>query len=119
MKFQKFLTAVASAALVLSTGVAQGGEALDRVLSEKVLKIATAASWAPQSFLNDNNEMDGFDVDIAKEVASRLGVEAEFVTPAWDIITAGKWNGRWDISVGSMTPTKSRSRVLSFPAVYY
>ncbi|MEE9321356.1 MAG: transporter substrate-binding domain-containing protein [Granulosicoccus sp.] len=119
MKFQSFFTAVVSATLVLSTGGAQGGEALDRVMSDKVLKIATSASWAPQSFLNDDNEMDGFDVDIAKEVAKRLGVDAEFVTPAWDIITAGKWNGRWDISVGSMTPTESRTRVLSFPAVYY
>ncbi len=48
-----------------------------------------------------------------------MGVELKIVTPAWDIITAGNWNGRWDISVGSMTPTKARSRVLDFPAVYY
>lgn len=119
MNFRKLLTATASVTILLAAGAAHAGEALNRVMSAKVLKIATAASWAPQSFLNDNNEMDGFDVDVAKEVAKRLGAKAEFVTPAWDIITAGKWNGRWDISVGSMTPTKSRSRVLSFPAVYY
>src|SRR3546814_2413648 len=41
------------------------------------------------------------------------------VTPSWDIITAGNWGGRWDMSVGSMTPTKKRAEVLDFPAVYY
>ncbi len=119
MKFRTVFAATAGAVILLAAGGAQAGEALNRVMSAKVLKIATAANWAPQSFLNDNNKMDGFDVDVAKEVAKRLGVKAEFVTPAWDIITAGKWSGRWDISVGSMTPTKSRARVLSFPAVYY
>lgn len=71
------------------------------------------------SFLNEDGEMDGFDVSVAREIAKRMGVEAEFVTPQWAVITAGNWNGRWDISVGSMTPTTERSRVLSFPGVYY
>lgn len=119
MKLKKHIAAVASAVFMLSTGAVHAGEALDRVMSTKVLKVATDANWAPQSFLNDKNEMDGFDVDIAKEVAKRLGAEAEFVTPSWDIITAGNWNGRWDLSVGSMTPTKSRAKVLAFPGVYY
>jgi polar amino acid transport system substrate-binding protein len=35
------------------------------------------------------------------------------------VITAGKWAGRWDVSVGSMTPTAARREVLDFPAVYY
>ncbi|MBE8158663.1 MAG: transporter substrate-binding domain-containing protein, partial [Betaproteobacteria bacterium] len=65
------------------------------------------------------NEMDGFDVDVAREIAKRLGVKAEFVTPSWDVITAGNWAGRWDISVGSMAPTIDRAKVLKFPAVYY
>ncbi|NOZ32650.1 MAG: transporter substrate-binding domain-containing protein, partial [Alphaproteobacteria bacterium] len=109
----------AGLAFALSASASFAGEALDRVMANGVLKVATDASWAPQSFLNDNNEMDGFDVDVAREIASRLGVEVEFVTPAWDIITAGNWRGRWDISVGSMTPTIGRAEVLSFPAVYY
>ena len=48
---------------------------------------------------------DGFDVEVAEEVASRLGVEIEFVTPDWDMITGGNWGGRWDVSIGSMTIT--------------
>ena len=56
---------------------------------------------------------------MGREIAKRMGVEARFITPAWDIITSGNWNMRWDVSVGSMTPTASRSEVLNFPAVYY
>ena len=113
-----FLAAVAAA--VAGWGApAMAGEALDRVKREGVLKIATDLNWPPQSFLNDDNQMDGFDVGVAREIAKRLGAEAEFVTPAWEVITAGKWAGRWDISVGSMAPTKDRSKVLNFPAVYY
>ena len=120
MKFKRrILTLATVAALALSTTTSFAGEALDRVMEEGTLKVATDANWAPQSFLNDNNEMDGFDIDVAREIAKRLGVEVEFVTPSWDIITAGRWNGRWDLSVGSMTPTKSRAEVLAFPGVYY
>ena len=113
------LAAVLAFGLAAGTVAGHAGEALDRVMSTKVLKIASDANWPPQSFLNDKNEMDGFDVDVSREIAKRLGATAEFVTPQWSIITAGKWAGRWDISVGSMTPTKERSQVLSFPGVYY
>lgn len=120
MKFTNTITGLAlGVTLAISTSVANAGEALDRVMKEGVLKVATDPDWAPQSFINDDNKMDGFDVDVAKETAKRLGVKVEFVTPSWDIITAGNWNGRWDLSVGSMTPTKKRAEVLSFPGVYY
>jgi len=113
------LIAAAIAASATTFSTAWAGEALDRVMAEGMLTVATDANWAPQSFLNDNNEMDGFDVDVAKEIAKRMGVDIEFVTPDWSIITAGNWAGRWDISVGSMTPTTARAEVLSFPGVYY
>lgn len=119
IKTSIFTALAASLALSLAGAPAQAGEVLDRVLAAKNLKVATDANWAPQSFVNDKNEMDGFDVDIAKEIGKHLGVSVEFVTPGWDIITAGKWQGRWDMHVGSMTPTKARAALFDFPAVYY
>lgn len=117
---RKLTATMATIGLVSTLGTAVvAGETMDRVMSEGVLKIATDANWPPMSFLDENGEMDGFDVSVAREVAKRLGVEAEFVTPQWQVITAGNWNGRWDISVGSMTPTTERARVLSFPGIYY
>jgi polar amino acid transport system substrate-binding protein len=118
MKLTKSLLSVALIGL-LSIGVAQAGEVLDSIMAKKTLMVATDANWPPQSFINDKNEMDGFDVDVAREIAKRLGVGIEFITPSWDIITAGNWNRRWDLHVGSMTPTKARAEKLAFPAVYY
>ncbi len=88
-------------------------------MSTKTLTLSSDPAYPPQSFLNENNKMDGFDVDVPKAIAKRLGAELKIITPAWEIITAGRWGGRWDISVGSMTPTKPRAQVLEFPAVYY
>jgi polar amino acid transport system substrate-binding protein len=92
---------------------------LDEIMEAGKLLVSTDPNYAPQSFLNDDGELDGFDVETAKEVAKRLGVELEFVTPDWDLITAGGWAGRWDLSIGSMTPTDERSEVLWFTDAYY
>jgi polar amino acid transport system substrate-binding protein len=113
------LGAASLVAFALAAAPALAGETLDRVMKTKTLTMSSDPEYPPQSFLNDANEMDGFDVDVGKEIAKRMGVELKIVTPSWDIITAGSWGGRWDMSVGSMTPTKKRAEVLSFPAVYY
>ncbi|MCL8000154.1 transporter substrate-binding domain-containing protein [Brucella sp. 21LCYQ03] len=113
-------TAISAVLLLpLSTMQSNAGAVLDRIMSTKQLKVATDANWAPQSFMNDKNEMDGFDIDVAKSIASHLGVDVVFVTPGWDIITAGNWQGRWDMHAGSMTPTQARAKIFNFPAVYY
>lgn len=119
MKFARMTAIAASVALSLAAMPAHAGAVLDRVLAAKTMKVATDANWAPQSFVNDKNELDGFDVDVAKDIGKRLGVSVQFVTPGWDIITAGNWQGRWDMHVGSMTPTKKRAEIFDFPAVYY
>ncbi len=103
----------------LSLTTVQAGEVLDSIMSTKLIKVATDSNWPPQSFINDKDKMDGFDVDVAREIAKRLGVDIEFVTPSWDLVTAGSWNRRWDLHVGSMTPTQKRAEKLKFPAVYY
>lgn len=113
------LKTLAAAALFCAPFSAQAGETLDRVMDTGTLTMSSDAAYPPQSFLNEDNEMDGFDVDVGREIAKRMGVELEIITPAWEVITAGNWQGRWDISVGSMTPTETRAEVLDFPAVYY
>lgn len=104
---------------LVGAGSASAGEVLGKVLKSKELKVATNSDYKPQAFMNGNNELDGFDIDVSKEIAKRLGATAVFVTPGWEIMTAGRWAGRWDMVVGSVTPTPKRAEVLSFPAVYY
>ncbi len=92
---------------------------LEAIKARGVLKVSTDPNYKPQSFLNEKGELDGFDIDVAKEIGKRLGVKVEFVTPAWEIITAGNWGGRWDLSIGSMTITPDRKKVLYFTSPYY
>ena len=81
--------------------------------------MSTDAAYPPQSSLNEQTgEYEGFDIDVATEIAKRLGVDVAWETPTWDIITAGSWNGRWDTTVGSMTPTNERQEVLYFTEPY-
>jgi polar amino acid transport system substrate-binding protein len=103
----------------VGAGSAFAGSVLDEIMAAGVIKVSTDANYAPQSYLNDKGELEGFDISVAKEVAKRLGVKVKFVTPDWDLITAGKWGKRWDISIGSMTPTVERTQALHFTLPYY
>jgi polar amino acid transport system substrate-binding protein len=83
------------------------------------LTVSTDPAYPPQSSLNEQTgKYEGFDIDVATEIAKRLGVDVAWETPAWDVITAGSWNGRWDTTVGSMTPTNDRQQVLYFTQPY-
>jgi polar amino acid transport system substrate-binding protein len=116
--------------VVLAVGLgltACGGgddEASDDLLAaveEKgVLTVSTDPAYPPQSELNpDTNQYEGFDIDVATEIATRMGVEVAWQAPAWETIIAGNWNDRWDVSVGSMTITPERAEVLEFTPPYY
>jgi polar amino acid transport system substrate-binding protein len=95
------------------------GDLLEQIRSSGKLRISTDKDYAPQSFQEAVGSWVGFDIDVGKEIAERLGVEAEFQHVDWDIITAGSWAGRFDISVGSMTITTPRKAILSFTQPYY
>lgn len=110
---------VASAFLLAMHGAALAGATLDRIKSSGVLRVATDPAWPPYSWKAADGQWQGFDASVAQEISKRLGVKLEFVTPAWDVITSGNWNGAWDLSVGSMSPTEDRAKVLVFPATYY
>jgi polar amino acid transport system substrate-binding protein len=110
--------AIGAAALAIAS-VAHAGATLDRVMSKKAMVVATNSGWPPQSYLDDNNQMVGFDIDVSHEIAKRLGVEVSFETPDWATLTGGHWQGRYDVGVGSVTPTKARAQVIDFAGIYY
>jgi polar amino acid transport system substrate-binding protein len=125
----------APAAEAPAEGEAAAGDLLADIQSRGVLRISTDPAYPPQSQLvtdatlaGDSKcsgderqaaEFQGFDIDVAVEIAKRLGVEPCFVTPDWTLITAGNWSGRWDLSVGSMTITPERMENLYFSQPYY
>lgn len=95
------------------------GDLLATILANGVIRISSDANYEPQSFRTEDGAWVGFDIDVGTEIAERLGVTAEFQHQDWDIITAGSWAGRWDISVGSMTITTDRKDLFSFTQPYY
>jgi len=120
MKKSGFIVALLIGMMVCMTGTSVAGQTvLEEILLAGKIKVSTDANYAPQSYLNDNGELEGFDISVAKEMAKRLGVKIEFITPDWDLITAGKWGKRWDVSIGSMTPTAERKQALLFTMPYY
>jgi polar amino acid transport system substrate-binding protein len=108
---------------------------LDQVLARGTLVISTDPAYPPQSQLVEGatraantkctseqhtaNELSGFDIDTAVDVAKALGVEPCFFTPDWTLIVGGNWSDRWDISIGSMTVTPERMQKLYFTQPYY
>jgi len=120
MKKQLFFILFMAVSVVFgATGSFGGSDVLNEILAAGVIKVSTDANYAPQSFLNEKGELEGFDISVAREVAKRLGVKVKFITPDWDLITAGKWGKRWDLSIGSMTPTVERMNALLFTMPYY
>jgi polar amino acid transport system substrate-binding protein len=113
------LTEFVAVVLLLLSNAGHAGETLDRVLSRKTMVVAVEPGYPPFSFLNGQNQMDGFDVDIAKAVAGRLGVTLRIDTPACEIMNAGNWGGRWDVCICSMTPDQRKAKVLDFAVPYY
>lgn len=95
------------------------GDLLETIEANGKLRIATDANYEPQSFREPDGSWVGFDIDVGTEIAKRLGVTAEFQHQEWDLITAGSWAGRWDISVGSMTITTDRKALFTFTQPYY
>ena len=97
-----------------------GDDLLAEVCNKGTITVSTDPAYPPQSSLNpETGEYEGFDIDVATEIADRLGVDIAWEEPSWDVITSGGWNGRWDMSVGSMTVTEERAEVLNFTPAYY
>jgi ABC-type amino acid transport substrate-binding protein len=83
------------------------------------IRFAMSGGYPPFNYYNDNNELTGFDVEIAKAVCSRLGVEYVPVTTAWDGIVEGLRAKRYEGIWGSMAITPERLKVVDFSDPYY
>ncbi len=82
--------------------------------------VANDADYPPQSSVDKaTGKLVGFDVDVANRMGEVLGLNIEFKNPAWETIPAGLNQGKFDVSIGSMTPTPERAKALDFTEPYY
>ena len=110
---------------VWSSPSGRAGEVLDLIRSTGVIRAPAPDIWPPQAIKNDKGDFDGFDVAVTREIARRIGAKLDYVKNpdgsviTWEEQTSGQWQGKYDIVVGSMTPTAKRAEHLTFPANYY
>ncbi|TJY42028.1 transporter substrate-binding domain-containing protein [Cohnella pontilimi] len=90
----------------------------DQVKSSGVLKVGLMGTYAPYNFLNDKQEIDGFDADIAKEVAKRLGVKAEFAPQDFSGLIPSLQAGNIDVIISQVTITDERKAQIDFTQPY-
>lgn len=108
-----------SASLLAGCSGSQKADTLDTVKKAGKVTFAMSGGYPPFNFYDKNDKLVGFDVDIAAEVAKRLGVEFEPVTTAWDGILEGLVGGRYDGILGSMAITPARLERVDFSDPYY
>jgi len=91
-----------------------------KIVDTGTVIVANDANYPPQSSIDKNTgDMVGFDVDVAKKMGELLNLDVQFENPAWETIPAGLQQGKYDVSIGSMTITPERQKVLDFTDPYY
>lgn len=118
----RLLSGLAAAALMIAStfgAVSAKADDLEKVKAAGELKIAMSGQYPPFNFVNERNEVVGFDASIGTAIAERLGVKGTVVTTAWDGIIAGLLANKYDTVVGSMTITPEREKVVDFVGPYY
>jgi polar amino acid transport system substrate-binding protein len=105
--------------LVTGCGQDKAGDGLSRVRDAGTISFAMSGGYPPFNFYDQDNELVGFDVDVAREVASRLGVTFKPVTTEWSGIIEGLRSGVYDGILGSMAVTPDRQKVVDFSVPYY
>jgi len=87
-------------------------------LEEGKLLMGNDTTYPPFESIGDNGDPEGFDVDIAMELADRLGLELEVVTTAWEGIIPGLKTDKYDILMSAMTITDERLAEIDFSDPY-
>lgn len=91
---------------------------LETIKSNGKIRIGTEGTYAPFTFHDKGGNLTGFDVDIANEIASRLGVKAEFVETKWDGMFAGLDAKRFDAVLNEVSIKPDREAKYDFSTPY-
>ncbi len=112
-----FRTLLIAGAFVALTPAANAQDDLARIRDAGEIRIGTEGTYAPFTF-HDANGLTGFDVEMGRAIAKRLGVEARFVEGKWDGLIAGLDVGRYDAVMNQVSITEARQQKYDFSDPY-
>ncbi|QDP39037.1 amino acid ABC transporter substrate-binding protein [Radiobacillus deserti] len=90
----------------------------DKVMEEGVLTVGTEGTYAPFTFHNEAGELTGYDVEVIREVAKRMGVEVKFEETQWDSMFAGLNAERFDLIANQVGINEERLENYDFSVPY-
>lgn len=117
-KILSILMTLAFLFTALSAALAEGDDLLAKIQQKGEIVVATEGAWAPWTYHDDTDALVGFDVEVARKIAEKLGVEANFAECAWDSIFAGLDMGRYDIAANGVEITDARAETYDFTTPY-
>lgn len=91
---------------------------LSRINKAGKLVIAMEGQWAPWTYHDEKGDLVGFDTEVGKAIADRLGVEAVFIEGEWDGLFAGLDGGRYDCIINGVEITEERTEKYDFTTPY-
>ncbi|WP_125154351.1 ABC transporter substrate-binding protein [Clostridium rectalis] len=125
MKMNKILSLVLTGVIVCTLFAGCGNKkdekaanGLIRVKNTKTLKIGLEDTYPPMEFRDSKNELVGFDIDLSKEVAKKLGVEVEFVITEFGGLTMALNAKKFDIGISAISVDKDRAKEVQFSEPY-
>ena len=91
---------------------------LSSIQSSGKLIVALEGAWQPWSFHDESDTLVGYDVEVSRAIAEKLGVEPEYVESDWDSLFAGLDAGRYDIVCNGVEVTEERAKTYAFTTPY-
>ena len=113
------LTAVLTGVLAACTMVYADSDELSQIQESGTLKVGVEGTYPPYTYHDDDGTLTGFDVDVAKAIANKLGVEADFTESDWDSLLAGIDSGRLDTVINAVSITDEREEKYDFAGPYF
>ena len=111
-------TAASTAGTAASSAASAGGDLLSTIQNRGTLIVALEGAWQPWSFHDESDTLVGYDVEVSRAIAEKLGVEPEYVESDWDSLFAGMDAGRYDMVCNGVEVTEERSKTYDFTTPY-
>ena len=101
-----------------SKSASSSDDLLAQIQANGKIVFAMEGQWAPWTYHDESGELVGYDTEVGKAIADKLGVEAEFVEGEWDGLFAGLDSGRYDAIINGVEITDERAAKYDFTTPY-